>query len=194
MGLKVRGRAMCGRSPITGRRLAVLEFGIVGREPYMQQSTVTGRSRLSDIQYVLVKYQPIWAFGGYRLPCEVQHQFLGLVTETFRSVSPNRLRDGEIPGGTVVGVDWGSRPTARAVHPPCLRGFRRVTRGLATTPQRHEAQRRRLACRRLAPLLRAAVPIRRIQQGWWPGVEEGVVGGGRVPPRSPRLSLCAVCR
>jgi 2',3'-cyclic-nucleotide 2'-phosphodiesterase (5'-nucleotidase family) len=79
---------------------AVLEAGIVSEETYIEQGRYWETSYHPLIKYVLDKYQPDLALVGYPVTDEVQHQFLGLVTETLPNGAPNPAFDDVEVNGT----------------------------------------------------------------------------------------------
>ena len=79
---------------------AVLEAGIVSEETYIEQGLYWETSYHPLIKYVLDKYQPDLALVGYPVTDEVQHQFLGLVTETLPNGAPNPAYDDVEVNGT----------------------------------------------------------------------------------------------
>ena len=113
---------------------AVLEAGIVSEETYIEQGEYWERGLPPDHKYVLEKYKPDLAMVGYPITDEVQHQFLGLVTEEAaqRREQPGlRRRRGQRHARR-------SRQGARAVHP---RGLRGLGRDDAARAEVHEATR-----------------------------------------------------
>ena len=60
---------------------AVLEAGIVSEETYIEQGEYWETLYQPLIKYVLDTYKPDLAMVGYPVTDEVQHQFLGLVTQ-----------------------------------------------------------------------------------------------------------------
>ena len=67
---------------------AVLEAGIVSEETYIEQGEYWEESYHPLIKYVLDKYKPDLAMVGYPVTDEVQHQFLGLVTQASCPTAP----------------------------------------------------------------------------------------------------------
>ncbi len=72
---------------------AVLEAGIVSEETYIEQGLYWEKSYHPIIEYVLDVWQPDLALVGYPVTDEVQHQFLGLVTETLPNGDANPAYD-----------------------------------------------------------------------------------------------------
>ena len=59
----------------------MLEAGIVSEDTYIEQGEYWAKLYHPLIKYVLAKYRPDVAFVGFPGTDEVQHQFLGLVTQ-----------------------------------------------------------------------------------------------------------------
>jgi 2',3'-cyclic-nucleotide 2'-phosphodiesterase (5'-nucleotidase family) len=72
---------------------AVLEAGIVSEETYAQQGVYWEKLYQPLIRYIMRTYKPDLALVGYPVTDEVQHQFLGLVTENLPNGDPNPAFD-----------------------------------------------------------------------------------------------------
>ena len=79
---------------------AVLEAGIVSEETYIEQGEYWSALYHPLIEYILDVHQPDLAMVGYPVTDEVQHQFLGLVTEVLPNGAPNPAYDDVQVDGT----------------------------------------------------------------------------------------------
>ena len=136
---------------------AVLEAGIVSEETYIEQGLYWETAYHPLIKYVLDKYQPDLALVGYPVTDEVQHQFLGLVTETLPNGAPNPAYDDVEVNGT---------PDGRVEEREAFirRGLRGRRRHDASRPEAHERQRPH-DVRVVRPRVRRSVRGDRRQQG-----------------------------
>jgi 2',3'-cyclic-nucleotide 2'-phosphodiesterase (5'-nucleotidase family) len=84
----------------TAGDFAILEAGIVSEETYIEQGLYWETGHHPLIRYILRKYKPDLAMVGYPVTDEVQHQFLGLVTERLPNGARNPAYDDVQVNGT----------------------------------------------------------------------------------------------